>query len=283
MPSPVHRAPSEGQPLRFVFAGVAFDVHPAPGLEVEAPTPLRDFAMPYDVAPVSAHVRCAIQGGAAPGAPGRRVDWRWDSASCSISAASCRATVTRSVPGHYAASLSLGDNPWALSDGLQGVAAAAVCREGGLILHATGVLFEGRAVLFLGPSGAGKSTAASLCAGARAFAFDRAAVYSTSDGWYAVGLPGGDPVALESAPARPHPVGALLRVVQRDAVAVRRAGTLDALTLLRESAQAPGTHEDEARCLDAVTRLASEVPCGFVETALGHDLGAALRSISSGS
>ncbi|ADO74339.1 hypothetical protein [Stigmatella aurantiaca] len=52
------------------------------------------------------------------------------------------------------------DTELALRVGLQ----LATLRQGGLLLHAAGVAFEGRAVVAIGPSGAGKSTFTRLCA-----------------------------------------------------------------------------------------------------------------------
>jgi hypothetical protein len=52
------------------------------------------------------------------------------------------------------------DTELALRVGMQ----LATLRQGGLLLHAAGVAFEGRAVVAIGPSGAGKSTFTRLCA-----------------------------------------------------------------------------------------------------------------------
>lgn len=52
------------------------------------------------------------------------------------------------------------DTELALRVGMQ----LATLRQGGLLLHAAGVAFEGRGVVALGPSGAGKSTFTRLCA-----------------------------------------------------------------------------------------------------------------------
>jgi hypothetical protein len=52
------------------------------------------------------------------------------------------------------------DTELALRVGMQ----LATLRQGGLLLHAAGVAFQGRAVVAIGPSGAGKSTFTRLCA-----------------------------------------------------------------------------------------------------------------------
>jgi hypothetical protein len=68
------------------------------------------------------------------------------------------------------------DTELALRVGMQ----LATLRQGGLLLHAAGVAFQGRGVVALGPSGAGKSTFTRLCmqaAGAEVLSDEVVALY----------------------------------------------------------------------------------------------------------
>ena len=62
----------------------------------------------------------------------------------------------------------------------------------GMLLHASLIKYEGKALAFAGPSGAGKSTQASIWhafLGADIINGDRAALRKRNDGWYAYGGP----------------------------------------------------------------------------------------------
>jgi hypothetical protein len=68
------------------------------------------------------------------------------------------------------------DTELALRVGMQ----LATLRQGGLLLHAAGVAFQGRGVVAIGPSGAGKSTLTRLCvqaAGAEVLSDEVVALY----------------------------------------------------------------------------------------------------------
>ncbi len=67
--------------------------------------------------------------------------------------------------------------------------AGALAPSGGLLLHAAGVVIDGRAWLLPGPSGTGKSTAARAPDITRVLSDERVIVRRTSSGWRAWGTP----------------------------------------------------------------------------------------------
>ena len=69
---------------------------------------------------------------------------------------------------------------------------AFLLQHQGLLLHASLIKFENKAIAFTGPSGIGKSTQADLwekCLGAFIINGDRAALRNTTSGWQAYGSP----------------------------------------------------------------------------------------------
>ncbi|WP_224249025.1 potassium transporter TrkH [Hyalangium gracile] len=98
------------------------------------------------------------------------------------------------------------DTELALRVGMQ----LATLRQGGLLLHAAGVSFQGRGVVAIGPSGAGKSTWTRLCArAAGADVLSDEVVALLPDGW-AEGSPFCSDLDLPSTLARARLVAVLL-------------------------------------------------------------------------
>ena len=152
-------------------------------------------------------------------------------------------------------------------------------REGGVVLHASGIEVEGGAVLFIGPSGAGKTTAAHHCPNARWFARDRAVVFPGPGGWYAAVMCGGDPIALEPSAHRVLPLHGILRVRRgQDGASIRDCDGLSGFVALRESLQAPPQDaEGEHAAMDRLVRLHAEARVGELHSVLGGDLTPLLR------
>lgn len=73
----------------------------------------------------------------------------------------------------------------------QWIVSAILCRRGGLLLHAAGVVDHDQALVFAGGSGAGKTTMAGLWAGAgaRVLSDDRVALRPGPEGFRAAGTP----------------------------------------------------------------------------------------------
>ena len=269
---------------RFVFGGVALELHPGRDVHLPSRELLDPFGMSYSVEPVVAHARCAVfLDPHLSGPSSRRIDWEWQGDRCGVRTARAHAELLRTSPGLYAGRSfhSGGATDWV--NALNAVTAAICCREGGVIIHAAGVVVDDRAFLLIGPSGAGKSTAAGLCYRGRELAFDRAAVYPVGTDWYAVGLTGGEASGLRPAPRRPHRVGGIFRIRQSDRLAARPMDIVSALVSLRESTQALGRSADEERTLDSLSRLAGAGLCGSLHTVLGRDVTAVLGGVCGGS
>ncbi|HVG60295.1 MAG TPA: potassium transporter TrkH [Hyalangium sp.] len=111
--------------------------------------------------------RLVLQGGAVPASQGAPLDPRHPSGPRFL----VEGDVVRVEPPQ--AEL---DTELALRVGMQ----LATLRQGGLLLHAAGVAFQGRGMVALGPSGAGKSTFTRLCvraAGAEVLSDEVVALY----------------------------------------------------------------------------------------------------------
>ncbi len=76
-------------------------------------------------------------------------------------------------------------SPASAEASLRAVFQVATMREGGLLVHGSGVSFEGRAVVAVGESGAGKSTLARLClsAGAELLSDETIGLYPDGTAW----------------------------------------------------------------------------------------------------
>jgi hypothetical protein len=273
------RAP-EHDPTCFVLGGVAFEICPAPGLDWSVGEEHRLFVGPYSISPVAGEVRCVVS--PAPELErdcDRAIRWEWDGELAHVETGRVRAELRRLSAGHYAATAMVVPNEAGCSSLVTALSAAIASREGGLVLHAAGVEIDGRAVLFLGPSGAGKTTAANHSLGARWIARDRAAIYPTPLGWYAAGMPGGDPIELVRAPGRVFPLAGLYRIRKANAAELTPLAGAPAVRHLRESLQsASGNVRDEHELLDRAHRVTKEVRIGELRTALGIDHTALLRT-----
>jgi hypothetical protein len=100
---------------------------------------------------------------------------------------------------------------WPVADAdyfIRGAFALLAFVEGGLLLHAAGVVREDHAYLFLGHSGAGKSTVACLSPSARLLNDDLVLLWPADGGWWACATPFGNPSSPMTSPGR-----ALVRVL----------------------------------------------------------------------
>jgi ABC-type branched-subunit amino acid transport system ATPase component len=163
---------------------------------------------------------------------------------------------------------------------LPSLAAVILDRTGGVLLHAAGVVMDGKAVLFVGPSGAGKTTATQLCRGCELFTGDRAAITFESGRARVWALPGGDPADVIASDATNLPLAAVLRVAQRrDGVtSVKTLDRAHSVGALRESMfRTRRGVEDEKQALAIAEALSRLVPVGIVGTSLGVEVTDAIR------
>lgn len=135
--------------------------------------------------------------------------------------------------------------------------------EGGAILHASYVLWQGRAILFSGPSGIGKSTQAALWGrfrGALTVNGDRALVRAGEDGrFFAHGVcfSGTSGICLD----RSAPLAAVVLLAQSGETRARPAGGVEALrALLAQTSYRRENPGDLPHAVDILSRLAASVP-----------------------
>jgi len=140
-----------------------------------------------------------------------------------------------------------------------------LAREGGLLLHACGVVREGHARLFTGRSGAGKTTLARLelaRGGCEVLSDDRVVLWETSDGSFEVcGTPWhGDAPLARAARA---PLGAIHAIRQARDLGARHLGGVSAAAAVLGNAFLPAHDAVGAeRTLALAERLVSRVPVG---------------------
>jgi hypothetical protein len=263
---------------QFAFGGVAFEVLADKGVEWALREGYERHVVPADSTPVVADVICSVsvdrlitQAGehSTRGFCFREVDGRRGVFSREL-----RAELSRVAPSRYAATARIIAGGDGLSALLLGLASAIVQAEGGLNVHAAAVELAGQALLFLGPSGAGKSTAASLCAGANVFAYDRVSVVCRAGRLFALSLPGGS--AIEGTPSDHHclPVAALLRVRRGlQQPSLQRLDGAAALFAVRESIEVSDTSTlAEEQRLGVATQVCESAPIYEIRTVLGHPL-----------
>ncbi len=271
--NPEHETDRVEEPTSFVFGGVAFEICPAPGLRWAVGAEHRQFAAAYSVSPVAGTVRCVVTPAPelASDADEREIRCDWSGELARISTRRVRAELRR-LGTSYAATALVAPTEAGCSALLTALSAAVIEREGGFVLHAAGVLLEGRAVLFVGPSGAGKTTASNHCHGARWLARDRASVYPTPLGWYAAGLAGGDDIDLPRAPTTLAPLAGILRI-RRGESRLEPTALVTTLRNLRESVQAAETsREGETERLAGLLALAGSASVGELAFELGRPL-----------
>lgn len=133
---------------------------------------------------------------------------------------------------------------------------------GGLLIHAAGVLADGRVHLFTGPSGSGKSTVALLSPDHVILNDDLILLRPQADGWTAYGTPFWNATAVARAGQTAHgPVAAIYRLVQDRDVYLEPLSRAAAAAEL--AANCPVINGDPARLPGLLARcqaLAQAVP-----------------------
>jgi len=139
-----------------------------------------------------------------------------------------------------------------------------LAREGGMEVHACGLLHEGRAILFCGRSGAGKSTTARLWRRhqpeTRLLSDDRIALRARGRSLRAYGTPWHGDGGFASDAAGPLRALFFLRHSRR-AVARRLPPAEAAARLLARSFPPPWDRQALAAVLETCGRVAEAVPC----------------------
>jgi hypothetical protein len=162
------------------------------------------------------------------------------------------------------------------------LASHALLRRGaGALVHASGVLFQGRGILFIGPSGAGKTTCARLTSPENVLSDDQVALLETSSGLALASTPFVGLFGRVLAPTR-TPLGALV-VLDR-----ARSGRLEPLkrtealsAILRCLPLYTRTPETASTALHLAERLVREAPLWRGAPQLEMPLEAWLRGLDA--
>jgi hypothetical protein len=138
-----------------------------------------------------------------------------------------------------------------------------LAREGGVLLHASGVSDRGRGILFNGMSGAGKSTMATLWEGREGvmvLSDDRVIVRERGGRFWAYGTPWHGDARISSAEAMP--LDCVFLIHHADENALRRLEPLQATSCLLARAFPPlWDAQGMAFTLAFLERLVETVPC----------------------
>ncbi len=142
-----------------------------------------------------------------------------------------------------------------------------VTQRNAILLHASHISHNGRAILFTAPSGTGKSTQASLWekyANAQIINGDRAIVKQEKDGFYAWGVPysGSSQISKQSC----LPLGAIVYLKQAEKNVVRKLTGLEAFKAIWEGCSLDTwSREDVARLTDTVLSAAKQAKIYLLE------------------
>jgi len=141
-----------------------------------------------------------------------------------------------------------------------------IARAGGLVVHACGVVVDGRAVIFCGRSGAGKTTTARLfrrhCPRARVLSDDRIVLRRRGHSWRAFGTPWHG--SGQFATAGSANLAAIVFLEQGQATRVRSFPVAQvAARLFAQSFPPVWEAAGTAKALETAALVASEVP-GFM-------------------
>lgn len=159
-----------------------------------------------------------------------------------------------------------GNDPHLLSHAMMVAFMLATCGNGTLLIHASSVIYEGKAYLFQGKSGTGKSTHAALWTanieGAELLNDDNPVIRFSDDG---VAMAYGSPWSGKTPCYRnlSAPIGAMVRIVRAPENELRRLSPLMGYASLTASVFFLPFLNERLRDIrhSAIERLACSVPC----------------------
>jgi len=147
---------------------------------------------------------------------------------------------------------------------------------GGLLLHAAGLVSDGRALVFLGASGQGKSTMVKRLPGWGLLADDAILVWREAGLWYATGtmLPGKEraPRTVQRVPL------AGLVMLDKGASELSLERLTAAAALVSVMARVLFHADPDERVLSLAFGLVEDVPAHVLRSGLEHDVAPLLRS-----
>jgi hypothetical protein len=161
-----------------------------------------------------------------------------------------------------------------LENAVRFLVARAVAEDGGLALHAAGVVREGRAFLLAGASGSGKTTAVAQCRPAADLGDDFGLVVPATRGWCSAAVPFDNSERIVHAPPRGLlPLAGIWRLHQASTTRVERPSALAGVASLVACAAFAWALPDLAeRLLVAGRRLVDDGLYAHLHFALGDDL-----------
>jgi hypothetical protein len=136
-------------------------------------------------------------------------------------------------------------------------------RHGGLMLHSSAVVVDGKAYLFTADSGTGKSTHTGLWLkkfGDRAYILndDKPAIRREEDGWFAYGTPWSGKYDI-SRNTR-VPLAGIAAVNRAEENSIHPFGGLEAIQTIMKQANRPRGMEFRVSLMELLDRLLTEVP-----------------------
>lgn len=156
-----------------------------------------------------------------------------------------------------------------------------IVENGGFLLHASCIAWEGAAILFTAPSGTGKSTQAALWEryrGAEIINGDRIAVCRGSSGFEARGVPFAGSSGISKN--KKLPLRAVVYLAQAGETTVTRLSGFRAFRRIWEGCGVyTWSRDDVARCTDTVQRLLAEVPVYYMPCTPDEAAVAALEDV----
>lgn len=147
----------------------------------------------------------------------------------------------------------------AVENALRVLAALLLLRQGGLLLHAAGVVREPGATVLFGRSGSGKTTAARMARGRAVLGDDIVALRREPDGWHAFSTPFGGELGRQRR-FRSARLSELFRLRQGPSFEVRPIPAARGVSELMQSVILPAAlPEDQVLALERCDALQDEV------------------------
>lgn len=138
----------------------------------------------------------------------------------------------------------------------------ALIHFGGMMLHSSCVVYDGKAYLFSAPSGTGKSTHTQLWLkrfpGAYILNDDKPAIRITENGIYAYGTPFSGKTDLNVNTG--VPIGGICVIERGETNSIRRISTDEALFNIMNQTVRPYKEEEMDKMLDTLEKVVSNVP-----------------------
>ena len=149
----------------------------------------------------------------------------------------------------------------ALGNYLRNVYSIHITRANGLLMHASGVVIEGRAYIFFGVSGSGKSTVAKLSEPYAVLSDDLVVIKRTDGRYKCFGIPYWGDMKHSKGINASFEIKGLFNLVKDTTVYLERLTKIQALSEIVAIPDIPGIAPLSYRLLDRYIELLNHVPC----------------------